>query len=89
MRDLINMIPADVFWSLVAGWFLGGATVWRFASYVERIRDAIRHAKHHWERAADFYRYATSNIAGLLAASVLVVAVLGGIGVMAWMRATG
>jgi hypothetical protein len=89
VRDLINRIPTDIFWALVAGWFLGGATVWRFARYLERFRDALRHARHHWERSMDFYRFATSNIAGMIAASVVVLCVLGFIGTLAYVRATG
>lgn len=88
MRDLINRIPADVFWSLVIGWLAGGATVWRFARHVERFRDAMRNARHHWERAIDFYRYARNNVFGLIAASIIVLAVIGAIGTLAYVRAT-
>ncbi len=89
MRDLINAIPADVFWTAVIFWLLGGVTVWRFARYLESFRDAVRHAKHHWERAIDFYRYARNHVMGLLMTGALVTGVLAVIGTLAFLRATG
>lgn len=88
MRDLINRIPTDVFWTAVVFWFLGAATVWRFARYLERIHDAVKHARHHWERAVDFTRFARNNVVGMAMASITVVCVLITIGSLAWIRAT-
>lgn len=88
MQDMINQIPADVFWTAVVFWFVGAATVWRFARYVERFRDAVSHAKHHWDRAVDFYGHARNNVVGMAAASVVVLGVLFAIGSLAYIRAT-
>ena len=88
MGDLIARVPADLFWAVVVGYLLGAATVWRFASYVERMRDSVRHGKHHWERSVQFWRDARNNVAGLVAATGIVVVAVTLIGSLVWARVT-
>lgn len=88
MGDLIGRVPADLFWVLIVGYVLGAATVWRFASYVERMRDSIRHARHHLERSVQFWRDARNNVAGLVAATGVVAVAVGVLGSLVWARIT-
>lgn len=87
--DLVGSVDPGLFWGLVCGWVLGGLTVWRFARYVERFRDAVRHARHHFARSVEFVRFARSNVAGMVAASALVAVSAGVIATLVFMRLSG
>jgi hypothetical protein len=89
MEQLLDRVPAALFWGLVAGWVFGVWTAWRFARYVERFRDAVNHARHHYARAIEFVRFAKSNVVGLVMASGVFLVVVGGVGTLVWMRVTG
>lgn len=89
MESLIEQVPPMLFWGLIVGWVLGALTAWRFARHLERLRDAVRQAKHHYRRAADFVTYARSNVASMLYAGGFFVAVLGVVGWLAWSRVAG
>jgi hypothetical protein len=89
MRDLLARIPSDVFWTAVIFWGLGMFTAWRFARHYERMRDAINHARHHYERALSFTAYVKDNVVAMIYAGAVFVAVVSLVGTLAWMRISG
>jgi hypothetical protein len=89
MRELIARVPADVFWALLCGWVLGVMTAWRFTSLLERMKDAVRHAKYHWERGKTFVTYVKDNVKGLVMAAGALLLVTGVVGYIAYLRLSG
>lgn len=89
MSELLDKIPMSYFWTGLVCFVLGMMATWRVARYVERMHDAVRHAKHHYERALDFVRYARNNIAGLALTVVVFAATLGVVGWLVVARVTG
>ncbi len=89
MGSLIDQVPAAVFWSLVVGWVLGALSAWRFARVLERMRDAVRHAQHHYRAALGFASHARGNVVAMVYALAVFAGVLGVVGCLAWARVTG
>lgn len=88
MADLLARVDNGLFWGLVIGFFAGGLAAWRFARLLERFRDAVRHAVHHWQRATEFVRFARDNVGGMLIAGVSLLAGVAGIGLLVYLRVT-
>ena len=89
MEQLLDRVPSTLFWGLAVGWVLGVWTAWHFARYVERLRDAINHARHHFERAKDFVGYARNNVVGFVASGATFSLILGAVGWLVWLRVSG
>jgi sterol desaturase/sphingolipid hydroxylase (fatty acid hydroxylase superfamily) len=89
MHDLLSKIPMSYFLTACISFVFGIMTSWRFARYVERMRDAVRHAKHHYARALDFVSDVRNNIAGLALTAAFFGLIAVGIGWMVVVRITG
>lgn len=88
MDQLLDQIPLSYFGTAVVFWVLGVATAWRFARYFERLRDAVEHARHHFERAKDFAHHAGNNVVGFVLSGMAFTVVLGAVGFLAYLRVT-
>ena len=89
VRELIDSVDGGFFWGTLLGLFAGALISWRFARTLERFRDAVRHAVHHWQRAIDFWSHARDNIGALIVGGLGMLALVAALGALAWMRATG
>jgi hypothetical protein len=89
MGELISRVDAGLFWGLIIGFGLGMWSTWRFARLFERVRDAVKHAKHHYSRAVEFALWAKSNVVAMVFSGVAFITVMGAVGFLVYLRVTG
>lgn len=89
MRGWNDLIGTSQFWCLIVGIVLGILIAWRFARALERFRDAVGHALHHWQRAHEFVVYARDGIGSLLATGAVFLLTLVALGGLVYWKVAG